>query len=234
MHVDDVGSQLTSEASTSLGDEEPGISGTQEVAPLSGSQPVDGVGSQLTPEAGTSLGDEGPGLAGTQEFDTLSGSQPDDANRQPEFLFEQCFPQSPDEVLQDLKPTNTAHKFVLKSRLTNAANVHRIANLYKMAVYDHVDQGTAMQSQQVFAILFHELDHKWTTVPQRDHYHQYCGLWCRYQEWKNNGGLAGDISYSHETSNWLNEKDKPWERGIFAGIDFLYPFAFRKLLTRFR
>ena len=190
MPVDDVGSQLTSEASTSLGDEEPGISGTQEVATLSGSQPVDGVGSQLTPVAGTSRGDKRPGIADTQDADPLSGIQPDDANRQPEFLLKQSFPPLPPEVLRDIQPTNAAHKLVLRNRLTNPANAHRIANLYRMAVYDHVNQGPVMQSKQVFAILFHELDHQWTTPDQREHYHQYCGPWCRYQEWKNNAGLA--------------------------------------------
>ena len=101
-----------------------------------------------------------------------------------------------------------------------------------MAVYDHLDQGPAVQSQQVFAVLFHELDYKWTTDTQRAHYHQYCGFWCKLQAWIRAGKPAAD--YSHDTSNWLDEKNKPWERGIFAGIDTMYPNAFRELVTKFR
>ena len=163
----------------------------------------------------------------------MLGSQPDDENRQPEFLFNQPFKPPPEEVLQDLRPINKGHKLVLKKRLANNANIHRVANMYTMAVYDHIDQGPRMQSQQVFAVLFHELDHKWAEPLQREHYHQYCGKWCRFQEWKSSEKPDDEV-YTHDTSNWLHEKDKPWDRGIFAGIDYLYPEAFRVLVTKFR
>ena len=101
-----------------------------------------------------------------------------------------------------------------------------------MAVYDHAHLGPAMQSRQVFAILFHELDHASTTDAQKLHYHQYCGDWCRFTRWIKAGNPVS--GYSHDTSNWLDEKDKPWVRGIFAGIDFLYHDAFQELVDIFK
>ena len=89
-----------------------------------------------------------------------------------------------------------------------------------------------MQSRQVFALLFHELDHRWTTGPQREHYHRFCGSWCAYRTWIDEGGHPDE--YSKETANWVEAGCQKWERGIFAGIDTMYPLAFRELVAKFR
>ena len=104
-----------------------------------------------------------------------------------------------------------------------------------MAIYTHTEYGPEVMSTQVFAILFHELDHASPNITeaQRRHYHQYCGSkWCRFKQWIENDNPYEE--YSKDTSNWLHEKDKPWVRGIFAGIDFLYPAAFQELVDIFK
>ena len=147
MSVDDVSSQLTSDAATSrLVGEEPDLGGTQ-AGPSSGSQPGDGPADLSS-----------------------SGSQPDADNPQPKFLVDQQFPDPGQEVWGDLIVRTGNHKYVLKTRLSEA-NTHRISRMCRMAIYDHVVDGPFEQSRQVFAILFHELDHASTTEPQKRHYH---------------------------------------------------------------
>ena len=191
---------------------------------------VDDVGSQLTLDTDTSrlAVSEVPDIVGAQDTPS-SSSQPDEGDPQPESIFKQCFT-TPPEVVKDITNTNN-RKYLLKSRF-GVQNMHRIAHLYVLAVYDHADQGTAMQTKQVFAILFHELDHQWTTDDQRSYYHQYCGSWCRFRKWIKDGESAG--SYSHVDSSWVEDKNKAWKQGIFAGIDTLYPNAFRELVAKFR
>ena len=173
---------------------------------------VDDVGSQLTLDTDTSrlAVSEVPDIAGAQDTPS-SSSQPDEGDPQPESLFKQCFTTHP-EVVKDITQSNN-RKYLIKSRF-GVQNMHRIAHLYVLAVYDHADQGTAMQTKQVFAILFHELDHQWTTDDQRSYYHQYCGSWCRFSKWIKDGESAG--SYSHVDSSWVEDKNKGVETGYLC------------------
>ena len=183
---------------------------------------VDDVGSQLTSDPDTSrLGDveSEANVDGAQDLPS-SGSQPDDVSNEPEFTFDQGFT-SPLEIVEDITPKTAQTKYVLAPRFEEAkGTLYRIANLFVLAVYDHVDQGTAMQSRQVLAILFHELDHKLTTPEQKEHYHRFCGNWCKYQQHVKNGGSP---------EGYVRTRN-----GVFAGIDTDYQNAFRELVARFK
>ena len=158
--------------------------------------------------------------------------QPDDGE-EPEALFRlaKTTPfKTPDWVIEDIVPVKNK-LYLLQNRL-NGNLAFRISQLITTAVYDHIDQGTAVQSREVFAILFHELDHIETTVPQRKHYHRFCGQWCDFVKWTNDGNSPE--SYAKPDYNIPGEPKKAWTRGIFAGINTLYPLAFRQLVGKFR
>ena len=137
---------------------------------------------------------------------------------------------TPEWVVEDIVSTGKK-LYVLQNRFDGNL-AFRISQLITTAVYDHIDQGTAVQSREVFAILFHQLDHIETTVPQRKHYHRFCGQWCDFVKWTNDGNSPE--SYAKPDYNIPGEPKKAWTRGIFAGIDTLYPLAFRQLVGKFR
>ena len=128
--------------------------------------------------------------------------------------------------------SRTKSDYALRARFNDTA-MYRISRSYTTAVYDHAEHGTAVQSRQVFAILFHNLDHQWATVAQREHYHHFCGTWCGFRRHVDVDRKLPE-TYSKTTTSFMGHSRVKWERGIFAGIDTLYPNAFIELVGKFR
>ena len=148
---------------------------------------VDDVDSQPTSETDTSRQ-----MGGSEESEgthapvpSSSSTQPDDEENEPECTFDKIrqglFNTTQEQVLSDIEKKRSNHEHVLRTRFGQDA-CRRVSNLFTMAVYNHADQGAVMQGRQVFALLFHLLDHQWTTVLQREHYHRFCGSWCSYRK----------------------------------------------------
>ena len=121
---------------------------------------------------------------------------------------------------------NPRRTYVIKHMFTGIL-CNRIARKYRLAVYSHCDDGPAIQSRAVRGVLNHELDHKDTTGDQRKHYHRFCDAGCGFNKWLATGGTAQ--TYCKTTYKDFAGKEVPWDSGVFAGMDSIFPEAFREL-----
>ena len=109
---------------------------------------------------------------------------------------------------------------------------NRIAHKYRLAVYSHCNDGSEVQSRVVQAVLNHELDHKDTKPQQNIYYHRLCDEGCGFNKWLAAGNTAE--TYLKTTyKNYLG-KELPWDSGLFAGMDTLFPNALEELADIFR
>ena len=102
-----------------------------------------------------------------------------------------------------------------------------------MAVYSHIKDGPVAQQRAVISVLFHESDHKDSTVEQKKYYHRYCDSACDfYRHWKAKLPLEDfkkNTTQAYKDDSGIS-KEVPWEAGIFAGLDYCYPLAYKQLL----
>ena len=163
----------------------------------------------------------------------VAGSQPVAASI-PETAAA-CPTPAPFEVPSWLKearyPSHANTKYVLSHIFTNQF-CRKIAAKYRLAVYAHCDEGLEAQSKAVLSIPYHELDHRNSTVAQKEKYHKYCDDSCGFKKWLKDGNAAGD--YQKKYTKDIHRNTVTWEHGAFAGMDTIFPNAFEELVCSFR
>ena len=130
------------------------------------------------------------------------------------------------------KWVKTKATYVLKRNFTKT-EWYKFQHKYRLAVYAHIKNGMIAQRRAVFAILWHECDHKDSTIEQKKFYHRFCDSRCHFfKYWQEKKPLEkyeknSTVGYKDDTGELVK---KPWVAGIFAGMDTSYPLAFEQLI----
>ena len=84
----------------------------------------------------------------------------------------------------------------------------------------------------MLSIVYHELDHSFTTPAQKHFYHRLCDDSCGFKKWLQLGNTAE--TYDKQTTKDHKGRHKVWNAGVFAGMDTIFPGAFGELVDHFK
>ena len=104
-----------------------------------------------------------------------------------------------------------------------------------MAVYTH--HTLQAQKDAVRSVPLHELDYQESSLDQKKEYHALCDKGkdsgCQFQAWCADG--KDPAQFRRITTKVIGtNKTKPWTRGLYAGLDYLFPEAWAELQYRFK
>ena len=132
---------------------------------------------------------------------------------------------------ESLQPVQKGRKIKYPLKKLFSWNVCRdLSQLYRLAVYQNVDNGPDSQATAVKAVLYHEMDYPEANIDERAEFHQYCGEWCPYKEWENKKKPLSDFKRDKKD---IHGNVIRWEGGILANFKNKYPDAFEELLDIF-
>ena len=119
--------------------------------------------------------------------------------------------------------------------LFTKARVRAIGSKYRMAVYTH--HTLQAQKDAVRSVPLHELDYQESSLDQKKEYHALCDKGkdsgCQFQAWCADG--KDPAQFRRITTKVIGtNKTKPWTRGLYAGLDYLFPEAWAELQYRFK
>ena len=110
-------------------------------------------------------------------------------------------------------------------------NCFRFQNKFRYAVYKHMAGGTYEQRRAVLSVAYHELDYpEAEPTQQRVYYHRFCDSGCDF--FKHMQETEDPLTYEKHTTKNNRGEEIPWDHGIFAGMDLLFPLAFKQLCSQ--
>ena len=86
-------------------------------------------------------------------------------------------------VAASVKPVKRV-KYPLRKHFTWSV-CFKLAQKYKLAVYQNPEATPEDKSRAVQAIFYHEQDYPLSTIAEKKEFHQFCGSWCKYKCWEN-------------------------------------------------
>ena len=130
---------------------------------------------------------------------TKSSEKPDNSSKSDEPL-----------TSKPVQKTKRRLKYPLKNYFT-WNRCHELSQRYKLAVYQHSDEGPEAQSKAVKAVFYHEQDHTGSSVEEKIEFHQFCGNWCKFKTWESKKKPLAEFT---RTKTDIHGNEQVWNGGV--------------------